>query len=64
METNGNSIYEMAYHPQTKRLAIGCDEGQVYVFDMETYKKVTDVKCQQADITSMIYISDEYLIVG
>ena len=31
---------------------------------METYKKVTDFKCQQADITSMLYASDEYLVVG
>lgn len=31
---------------------------------MESYKKVTELKCQQSEITSMLYVSDEYLVVG
>ena len=27
METHGLSIYEMSYHPQSRSLAIGCDQG-------------------------------------
>ena len=42
MDTNGLSIYEMAYQPQTQRLAIGCDDGQIYVYDMVSHKKVSE----------------------
>ena len=64
LDTDGLSIYEMAYEPQTKRLAIGCDDGQVYVYDMDDYKKVSDVRCQQSDITSMLYLTTDRLVVG
>ena len=64
MDTHGLSIYEMAYQPETQRLAIGCDEGHVYVYDMVTHKKVSETKCQQSDITSMLYVTNDRLIIG
>ena len=46
IDTEGLSIYEMAYNHPTKRLAVGCDDGQIYIYDMTTYKKVSEVRCQ------------------
>ena len=44
MDTGGLSIYEMAFTAKGKRLAVGCDEGLINIYDLDAHDRVGQVK--------------------
>ena len=64
LDTGGLSIYEMAYTAKGKRLAVGCDEGLINIYDLDAHDRVGQVKAQQSDITSLLYVTHDRLVVG
>ena len=40
LDTGGLSIYEMAYTAKGKRLAVGCDEGLINIYDLDAHDRV------------------------
>ena len=64
LDTGGLSIYEMAYTAKGKRLAVGCDEGLINIYDLDAHDRVGQVKAQQSDITALLYVTHDRLVVG
>ena len=54
----------MAYTAKGKRLAVGCDEGLINIYDLDAHDRVGQVKAQQSDITSLLYVTHDRLVVG
>ena len=61
--SEGLSVYEMVHQPKTKRIALACDGGMVLLFETDAYEKVGQISVQQNDITSLMYVRADLMIV-
>ena len=60
----GLSVYELAYSSRSKRMSLACDGGLVTIYDVNDYEKLGQVSVQRPDITALLYVRDDVLIVG
>ena len=54
----------MAYTSKGKRLAVGCDEGLINIYDLDAHDRVGQIKAQKSDITALLYVTHDRLVVG
>lgn len=53
-----------AVSPQTSRLAIGCEQGAIMIYDLNSHERVGTIKSQKPDVLSLIYVTPERLLIG
>ena len=60
----GLALFELAYNLQTMRLALALDGGLVFLYELDSFEKVGQIKVQTPDVTSIIYVNTTTLVVG
>ena len=45
-------------------MALACDGGMALIYETENFEKVGQVTAQRPDITSLMYVKDDVLVVG
>lgn len=60
----GLSVYEMAFQQRTKRMILACDGGLIMIYNLENFEKVGQLTVQQPDVTSLLFVRNEILVVG
>ncbi len=58
-----SKILAIAYHPKQAILAVGCQDGTIQLFNLETKQKILDLKANFMGISSILFTVDgNYLI--
>ena len=60
----GLSVYEVVFTNRAKRMALACDGGMALIYETESFEKVGQVTAQRPDITSLMYVKDDVLVIG
>jgi len=64
LPTDDLSMITHAISPKLKRLALGCEHGNIMIYDLETHERVGTLKAQKPDVLSLLFVTPERLIVG
>lgn len=54
----------MATTPDLELIAVGCDGGHLYIFNMQSLELEGMIETQKNDIVSMIFVNNSQLVVG
>ena len=64
LQESGNTVFYVTFTQRGKRIACAFDSGEIVIYDYLSFEKVCSFSVQQNEVTSMLFVTHDKLLVG